>query len=81
MLPPGGAIIQDPEPEWDYIQTEGFISTSKPSSASSPRTPSQRKRKGLLGHNLDWETLPRYIGRGRGSIAPTKRRNDPQLLL
>ena len=42
----------------------------RPSSTSSPRTPPHRKGKGLLGHNVDGETLPNYIGRNRGSIQP-----------
>ena len=72
----GGAIIQDPEHDWDYMGTEILISTSRPPSTSPPRTPSHRRGKGLLGHNLDGETYPNYIDIGRGSFAPTARRND-----
>ena len=75
-FPPGGTIIQDPEPDWDYMGTESLIGTPRPSSTSSPRTPSHRRGKGLLGHNLDGETLPNYIGRGRNSLAPIPRRYD-----
>ena len=31
LFPPGGAIIQDPEPDWDYTETESLISTPDPS--------------------------------------------------
>ena len=61
--------------------TESLISTPRPSSASSPRTPSHRRGKGLLGQNLDEETIPNYIGRSKGSLAPTPRRNDPPITI
>ena len=54
-----------------------LIGMPRPSSTSSPKTPSHERGKGLLGHNLDGGTLPNYIGRGTGSSAPTPRRSDP----
>ena len=35
----------------------------------------------MSDHNLDGETLPNYLGRGRGSLAPLQGGNILQLLL
>ena len=77
LFPPAEAIICDPEPDWDYMETEGLTSTPRPSSTSSPRIPFHGNGRGMLGHIIDGEMLPNYIDRGRGSLAPTPRRNDP----
>ena len=76
LFPPWRSYILYQEPNLDYTETESLISASRPSSCSSPRTPFHRKRKGMLGNTLDGETLSNYIGRGRGSLAPTLRKND-----